>query len=292
METPSSPRQPTQLQIGAVLQAARRELAAAPFEPSTREASLLLGYLMDLSEAQLLARSKEPLPPGIHRRFRDLLNRRLTGEPVAYLTGEREFWGRAFAVDPRVLIPRPETEHLIEVALDLQLGERPVIVDIGTGSGCIAVTLAAEMATARVLATDLSPGALRVAASNARRHQVETRLSCLQADLTRGIDLSRVDLLVSNPPYIDPAEGPDLSIEVHDFEPHLALYAADQGRGLIGTLLDQATQLTSGVHVLLEIGYDQHQWLARATAERPHLELARIVPDYAGIPRTAILRRR
>ncbi len=278
--------------IGEVLAAARRRLTAAAFAPSAREASLLLGHLTGYSEAQLLARSKEPLPGATQERFLALIDRRLTGEPVAYLTGEREFWGRSFAVDRRVLIPRPETEHLIEAALAFELGERPTIVDIGTGSGCIAVTLAAELPAARVLATDFSLDALAVAAANARRHLRDQRLTCLQGDLAEGLDLQRVDLLVSNPPYVNPAEGPSLSHEVHHFEPHLALYADDAGRALITHLLDSARELRSGVHLLLEIGYDQHEWLANAIAERPRLELRRTVRDYGGIPRTAVIRRR
>jgi len=275
--------------IGDILATARRRLAAAAFAPSAREASLLLGHLTDFSEAQLLARSKEPLPAATEEQFQLLLGRRLTGEPVAYLTGEREFWGRSFAVDRRVLIPRPETEHLIEAALELELGERPTLVDIGTGSGCIDVTLAAELPSARVLATDLSLDTLAVANANARRHLSGQRLTCLQGDLAAGLDLSRVDLLVSNPPYINPAEGPGLSLEVHHFEPHLALYADNAGRALITNLLDSARDLRPGVHLLLEIGYDQHDWLTTAIAKRPGLELRRVIRDYGGIPRTAVI---
>ena len=130
------------------------------------------------------------MPPEAERRFRDLLARRLAGEPVSYLTGEREFWGRPFAVDSRVLIPRPETEHLVEVALALRLPAAPRILDVGTGSGFLAVTLALEIPGSRVVAVDLSPGALAVAARNARRLGAADRVSFLGADLTAALDLS------------------------------------------------------------------------------------------------------
>ncbi len=144
--------------------AARARLKTAPFEPSPREALLLVGRVLGLSEAQVLARGGEAVPEAAAREIEALLVRRLAGEPVAYLFGEREFFGRSFAVDPRVLIPRPETEHLVEIALALPLPARPRILDLGTGSGAIAVTLALELPAARVVATDRSPAALAVAA--------------------------------------------------------------------------------------------------------------------------------
>src|SRR3954471_4523721 len=196
-------------------------LAEAPALPAvtqcgstTREARLLLGHVLGLSEARVIARQETEVPPETERRFRDLLARRLTGEPVAYLIGEREFWGRPFAVDSRVLIPRPETEHVVEVALQERLPERPWVLDVGTGSGILAVTLALEIPGARTVATDLSPGALAVAAQNARRLGATVRL--VRTDLTAGLDLARFDLVVSNPPYIDPEDAPSLSPEVRD----------------------------------------------------------------------------
>src|SRR4051812_41376755 len=207
--------------IGQLLAEARPLLAATPFGASPREARLLLGHVLGLSEARMIARQETEVPPEAERRFRDLLARRLAGEPVSYLTGEREFWGRSFAVDSRVLIPRPETEHLVEVALSEWLPEQPWILDVGTGSGILAVTLALETPGSRVVATDLSPGALAVAAGNARRLGAGPQVSLVRTDLTAGLDLSRFDLVVSNPPYVDRAEMPEMSPEVYDFEPHL-----------------------------------------------------------------------
>src|SRR4030095_1300690 len=146
--------------VGQLLAEARPRLAATPFGASTREALLLLGHVLNLSEAQVLARQESEVSGEAERRFRDLLARRLTGEPVAYLLGEREFYGRPFYVDSRVLIPRPETEHVVEAALAERLPAAPRLLDVGTGSGCLAVTLALEIPGARVAATDLSAGAL------------------------------------------------------------------------------------------------------------------------------------
>ncbi len=279
--------------IGDLLRQGRRTLAAADgFEPSPREANLLLGYVLGRGEASLLAHRDEAVGSGAAARFRELLERRHHGEPVAYLLGEREFYGRAFSVDPRVLIPRPETEHLVEAALALELPASPRILDLGTGSGAIAVTLALEIPGARVVATDLSLPALRVLRTNIDRHGTGGRVNPVRGDLGAAFRLERFDLVVSNPPYVDPVEAAGLSPEVRDFEPHLALFALGSGRGILERLLDEARSLRPEVHLLVEIGYDQATWLRSAVAERRHLELVEIVRDYGDIPRTAVLRGR
>src|SRR5262249_43661580 len=150
--------------------------------------------------------------------------------------GEREFYGRRFAVDRRVLIPRPETEHVVEAALGLPLPTAPRILDVGTGSGCLAATLALELRGARAVACDLSPGALAVAAGNARRHGVAGRVAAVGSDLGAGLDLARFDLVVSNPPYVDPAELPGLSPEVRGFEPRVALVSPGRGVAVLARL--------------------------------------------------------
>ncbi len=253
---------------------------------------LLLTRVLDRTEASVLAHPEEPVPLPDAERFSDLLTRRLTGEPVAYLFGEKEFYGRPFAVDGRVLVPRPETEHLVEAVLALELPSRPILVDAGTGSGAIAVTLALELPDARVLATDVSLAALQVASANAERHSVSDRLVLIGGDLVSAVDLTRIDLLVSNPPYIDPAVASELSPEVTAFEPHLALFAPNRGRAVIERLLDEAPGVRHGAHAVLEIGHDQGEWLETQVSERPDWQLVRIVRDYGGMPRTAILLRR
>ncbi len=270
---------------------ARRRLAAAPFAPSTREAALLLGHVLGWSEAQVLARGERPVPPAAARRFAALLARRLGGEPVAYLTGEREFWGRSFHVDRRVLVPRPETEHLVEAALAAPLSAAPRILDVGTGSGCLAVTLALELPCARVVACDVSPAALAVAAANVRRHGAGGRVALVAADLCAPLDLAAFDLVVSNPPYVDPAAAGGLSPEVVDHEPAQALFAGERGRRELRRLVSGAAAgLAPGAVLLLEVGHDQATIVGEhATASGLHLE--GVTRDYAGIPRVVRLRR-
>lgn len=247
--------------------------------------------MLGLSEAQVLARSREPAPAKVVASFHELLERRLAGEPVAYLRGEREFFGRRFQVDSRALIPRPETEHLIEAALEISLPPAPRILDVGTGTGAIAVTLALEIPQARLLATDLSLAALALGDSNARAHAVSERVAFVASELLSALDLTRIDLLVSNPPYIDPAIASELSAEVTGFEPGLALFAANRGRAIGERLIGESGSLRPGTPVLLEIGYDQAGALTES-CERSPLELREIHQDLAGHDRLALLTRR
>jgi release factor glutamine methyltransferase len=276
--------------IGALLAGARPRLAAAPFHPSTREAALLLGAVLGLSEAQVFARPGAAVAEDLAARFEELLARRLEGEPVSYILGEREFYGRPFHVDSRVLIPRPETEHVVESALALRPPRGAAVLDVGTGSGCLAITLALEIPESRAVATDLSPGALAVARGNARRHRVEDRVHLLAADLVAGLDLSRFDLVVANPPYIAPADAPSLSPEVCNFEPHLALFSPGAGDSTLARLFGAASGLRPGVPLVVEIGFGQFD-AARRHAASAGLDLAGVRRDYSGIPRVLVLKR-
>lgn len=266
----------------------RSQLADAPFEPSTREAALLLGRVLGWTEARLLARSEVEVGTDQADRFRSLLARRLAGEPIAYILGEREFYGRAFSVDSRVLIPRPETEHLIETALELELPEHPRILDIGTGSGCIAVTLALEIPGARIVATDRSPGALALASANTTAHSVAHRVSLVAGDLAAALELPAFDLVVSNPPYVDPGVRPDLSPEITAHEPTEAVFAPQRGDSVLARLATELRGLRPGTPVLLEIGYDQRQSVAKLAADS-ELRLREVREDLAGHPRLALL---
>lgn len=277
--------------LGDLLGEGRTALSQASFAPARREAALLLSHILDLGEASVLARGEQEVAPDAAERFRALLERRLRGEPVAYLFGQREFFGRTFTVDHRVLVPRPETEHLIEAVLELNLPEAPRILDLGTGSGCIAVTLALEIPGAQVTATDISVGALAVLRANVRRHGVQRRVMAVAGDLMESLRLSSFDLVVSNPPYIDPGEAEGLSPEVRDFEPHLALFAPGHGASILERLVTAAASLGSGVKIVVEIGHDQEMSLRRMIASAPHLELVKLVRDYAGKPRTGVLLR-
>jgi release factor glutamine methyltransferase len=273
-----------------LLAEARRLLAATSFGAPPREAGLLLGALLGLSEVQVMAHPERPVGEAEAARFGALLERRLKGEPVAYLLGEREFYGRSFHVDPRVLIPRPETEHVVEAALALELPPGARIVDVGTGSGCLAVTLALEIPGSCVVATDLSPGALVVARGNARRHGVADRVRLLGTDLAAGLDLSHFDLLVSNPPYVDRADAPTLSPEVRDFEPHLALFSPGAGDETLARLFSASAGLPRGATVIAEIGFGQLD-AVRRHAMAASLLLIEAKEDYSGIPRVVTLRR-
>jgi release factor glutamine methyltransferase len=277
------------LLVGELLRDGRRRLGATAFAPP-REAALLLGAVLGLSEAQVMARDDEPVPPAAAARFAALLTRRLGGEPVAYLLGGREFYGRRFAVDERVLIPRPETEHVVEAALALRLPPAPRILDVGTGSGCLAVTLALELPGAVAVAADLSPGALAVAAANARRHGAGGRVALVASDLTAALDLARFDLVVSNPPYVDPGEAPGLSPEVCDFEPHLALFSPGSGDATLARLFRECARLRQGVPLVVEIGSGQLDAASRHAAAAA-LEIVAVRRDYAGVPRVLVLRR-
>lgn len=273
-----------------LLQEARAQLSLSRADTSPREAMTLLGHVLRLDEARLIARGERPVASAEAEHFRRLVRRRVAGEPVAYLLGRREFYGRDFVVDERVLIPRPETEHLVEAALGLDLPVSPRIADIGTGSGAIAVTLACELPDAEVVATDVDFGALLVARENARAHGAADRVRFLRCDLAAGLRLGQIDLLVSNPPYVATSAGTEVSREVLEFEPHLALFAPGRGRGLIRRLLATAEALRPGTAVVLEIGYDQGEWLRRSVTESAHLELVDLVRDYGGHERTAVLR--
>lgn len=263
----------------------------------------MMARALGCNEARVLAHPEDELDIETEGRFREMLERRLSGEPIAYIFGEREFYGRPFKVDPRVLIPRPETEHLVELALELagelagepagelQLPARPRILDLGTGSGCLAVTLACELPAARLTATDLSPAALAVARATARWHAVEDRVELVAADLALPLRLEGFDLVVSNPPYIGLDEASSLSIDVRDHEPGTALFAPGTRLSIIERLAAELGGLASGSLVAFEIGAGGEEAVAELLSGSP-LALVATRADYAGIPRVVVTRRR
>ncbi len=272
-----------------LIAAARTALLGSPHRPAAREATLLLAHLLGWSEAQVVARDETELSPEQAEAFHCLIARRVGGEPVAYLLGEREFFGRRFAVDDRVLIPRPETEHLVEAALGLPLPAAPRVLDIGTGSGCLAVTLALELPLARVFASDVSTGALAVARANAAR-LAPGRVRLAAADVDSAFALESFDLVVSNPPYIGRQEAADLSPEVVAFEPWSALFSPQESDTILRWLLGAALRLRRGAFMALELGFGQAPRLVEAVA--PGLLIRELRRDYAGIPRVMVLERR
>jgi len=277
--------------IRELLAEGRRELARPGIEAPGREANLLLKHLLGMTEAALLAHDRRPVPSAQVERFRSWVHDRRRGAPAAYLLGEREFWGRSFAVDRRVLIPRPESEHLVELALALALTSRARVLDVGTGSGCLAVTLAAERPDWRVVASDVSPAALAVARANARRHGVAARLSWLAADLAAAVELGAFDLVLSNPPYVAPDDAPGLAAEIRDHEPPLALFAGDGGTAVARRLLAAARALAPGAALALEVGSGQAERLRSTVAAEGGWELITTCRDLAGVERALLWRR-
>jgi release factor glutamine methyltransferase len=260
--------------------------AGVPY--SGREARLLLAHVLHLDEARLIARPEMALPDTDHQRFAELVERRAAGEPSAYLLGRREFYGRAFAVDRRVLVPRPETEHLVEAALALDLPEDAIVLDVGTGSGCVAITLALERPAARTLATDRSAGALAVARHNAAA--LGARVHLVGADLASALDVDRLDLVVSNPPYIAESEIATLPVDVREHEPRAALLAGPTGLEAYTRLVAQLVDLRPGTPLAVEVGAAQ-AGRVQALFEGSGFRHERTLPDYAGIPRVVIGRR-
>jgi release factor glutamine methyltransferase len=268
-----------------VVAEARRALAAATPPISARETRWLVGLALGLSETALLARAADTIAADRLDHVRQLVARRLSGEPFAYLAGEREFYGRPFLVDRRVLVPRPETEHLVEETLRLPGAPRGFL-DVGTGSGAIALTLALELPRARVVASDLSPAALAVAALNRRR--LRAPASLLAADGTAGVDLAAIDVVVSNPPYVA-EDDPEVEPGVRAHEPFAALFADDGGFAILERLIADVT--ASPVRwLLLEIGAGQADRIA-SRARAAGFSSVRFAADLAGHPRVAILGR-
>jgi len=281
--------------LRAALQQARERLIAAGIEAGEAmlDAELLARHALGWDRATLVARLGDETPTRLEAALVPLLERRVRREPMAYILGVQEFWGRDFRVGPGVLIPRPETELLVEEALawarERASSAPPVVVDIGTGSGCLAITLALELAGAVVHATDISPAALAVAEENARHFGATVRFHC--GPLLDSVP-PPVDLLVSNPPYVTRAAYASLQPEVRAYEPESALVGGNDGLDVIRQVFAAAGHwLAPGGRLLLEIGYDQAEAVARLAAERPELELLRIAPDLQGIPRAVVAAR-
>jgi release factor glutamine methyltransferase len=239
---------------------ARETITAAGVRPqdAALDAEVLARKVLDCDRASLIVRLREEEPAEFSAAYAPLVERRSLREPMAYIVGEREFWGRPFAVTPGVLIPRPETELIVEESLSLFRDKAPgVIIDVGTGSGCLAVSLAAEFPDARVVATDISMAALGVARRNAAANGVEARIDFRLADLLDTIT-ERADLIVSNPPYVASGDAPGLVPEVREHEPHVALFAGEDGLHVYRRLFPSARpRLRAGGRLILEVGYDQ-----------------------------------
>ncbi len=264
--------------IAAILKKAAAVLSSVSETPRL-EAEVLLAHATGLSRTAILAHPERLLAPDEEARYNELLFRRAQGAPLPYLTGRIEFYGLEFTVTPDVLIPRPETETLVERAL---AWKPRTVIDVGTGSGCVAIALAVHLPRSRIWATDISRAALQVAVDNARRHGVADRILFVQADLLSPLR-GPVDLVVGNPPYVAEEEWDALPTSVRDYEPRRALDGGPGGLRVIWRLLEDAPRLLHpGGVLLMEIGAAQGGRAADLARTCIPGAQVRIYPDLAG----------
>ncbi len=285
----------SQLTLRALVAECAAVLELAQVEAAPKTASLLVRELLGLDLSALIAFPERPVAEEDAARVRAALTRRAAGEPLQYITGHQEFFGLDFIVTPAVLIPRPETEHIIEAVLD-HCRERtltaPRILDVGTGSGCIAVTLAVKLPKANVTAVDISPDSLEVAKTNAACHGVADRMTFLESDFlsafTHRDDLLPYDIVASNPPYIPTREFDGLQREVRDHEPYRALIGGERGTEAYEILLkDVPARLAPGGVFICEVGFNQAARIIDI-GEAAGWTCVRIVTDMQSIERTLV----
>ncbi|HME31406.1 MAG TPA: peptide chain release factor N(5)-glutamine methyltransferase [Terriglobales bacterium] len=302
------------MQLKEALASAVERLEAANVGSPRMNAEVLLMFVLCADRAYLYAHPERELTAEEENRYGEVLGQRATGIPSQYITGHQEFWGLDFVVSPAVLIPRPETEHLVEAVLELARGvPSPKLVDVGTGSGCVALALAHELKDAEVCATDLSADALETARANAARLQLESRVQFLQCDVLRPVpnqdppviptedfspsggtclsDFRDFDFVVSNPPYVGFGEADKVQRSVFEFEPRMAVFAGENGLDVIHPLIEQAHQaLKPGGWLALEIGYSMRDAVVNLLSPKDW-EDVRVVPDLQGIPRVVTARK-
>jgi release factor glutamine methyltransferase len=309
------------VQLKQALTSAVERLEAADVGSPRMNAETLLMFVLSVNRAYLYAHPERELSPEEETRYDEALSQRASGTPSQYITGHQEFWGLDFVVSPAVLIPRPETEHLVETVLELARGlVQPRIVDVGTGSGCIGLALAHELRNAEVFGIDLSEDALEVARANAARLQLDGRVQFLQCDVLTPISedsilchpersevavatergrmppLSAIkfrdfDFAVSNPPYVGFSEADKVQKSVFEFEPRMAVFAGENGLDVVRPLIQQAHEaLKHGGWLAMEIGYSMRDAVLRLLSPTMWKEL-QTVPDLQGIPRVVMARK-
>ncbi len=282
--------------IAEALKVASATLRAAAVPNDLLDAQTLLAHALNCDRTHLIVHYNQPLTDEQQANYQTLIVRRATGEPLQYITGQQEFFGLPFVVTPAVLIPRPETEIIIEETIRLaqqHSWQAPVIVDAGTGSGCIAVTLARELEGAQIFATDISAEALAVARQNAELNGVAARVQFIQSDWLAALPREPfADFILANPPYVAAHEMPALQREVRDWEPPLALTDHGDGLGCYRRLLQDApSRLKAGGYFLCELGYTQAAAVS-ALAAQTVWTAPQLINDLQGIPRTLVLQRR
>lgn len=285
------------MNIGEALSIGKKQLAEADTPSPSLNAEVLMQRLLGVEKVYLFSHSERTLTAEEARTYFSWTARRSGGEPAQYITGHQEFWGLDFEVTPDVLIPRPETEHLIETVLELNHSAAPRIVDVGTGSGCIAIALAREIPGAQIVAVDQSREALNVAARNAERLGVCARIEFMGGDLLTPFSVEGrgawLDFVVSNPPYVPRSEWAVLAKEVRDHEPPSAIYSPNSNPIMLFRRLirDSTPHLRRGGYLVMEIGAGQQPEL-QAEFKEECWEGLRFVNDLQSIPRVVVARRR
>ena len=310
MSTPDRASNISAWDVRVALKEGMARLRAAQVPSHTFATELLLMHALGRDRTWLYTHPEATLDAADAEKYLGLIARRAEGEPTQYLTGKQEFWGLEFEVTPAVLIPRPETEHVMEVAL-ARLGPRGFkihldsglpreklrIADVGTGSGCLAVALAHELPHADIFATDISAAALEVAQRNAARHNAGDRINFLQTNLLDGLTAQVAsdgkksrdfDLIVSNPPYVAREESAELQREVRDHEPHAALFGGPTGVEMYARIIEGAgSLLRSGGILVTELGYNSAEHVRAILADQKYWTNVTFTDDLAGIPRVA-----
>ncbi|MBN2239546.1 MAG: peptide chain release factor N(5)-glutamine methyltransferase [Dehalococcoidales bacterium] len=276
------------MRIREALEQARKNLSDNKIEDAALEAEVLLRYVLNVERTFLFTCPDKELTSDEHRKFMGLINRRTKGEPTAYITGTREFYGLDFKVNPSVLIPRPETELLVDTTIQaVNEFSYKTIADIGTGSGCIAVSLAVNLPAIKIYATDISSSALETACKNAELHDVSGRITFLEGNLLVPLP-EKIDIIVANLPYITQADLP--SVNTLDYEPESALHGGANGLVEIFNLISQSKEyLTPGGTLLLETGQGQGEAVCDYIMQIHPLEIPQIYNDLAGIDRVVRL---
>jgi len=282
------------VQLKQALASAVGQLESAEVGSPRLNAETLLMFVLGVNRAYLYAHPERELTSEEQAGYDEVVGQRSTGMPSQYITGHQEFWGLDFVVSPAVLIPRPETEHLVETVLELvRRVAKPKIVDVGTGSGCIALVLASELKDAEVLGVDLSADALEVARANAARLQLDDHAKFLQSNVLEALaGVHDFDFVVSNPPYVGRNEADKVQRSVFEFEPKIAVFSGESGLDVIRPLITQAHEaLKSGGWLAMEIGFSMRDIVLELLLPTMWDDI-RVVPDLQGIPRVIAAQKR
>lgn len=285
------------LTISKAIQLSSDFLKKRGFAQPRLEAELLLANVLSTNRLQLYLKFDKELSDEEKIKYREALKRRADFEPVAYIIGEKEFLSRPFFVDRSTLIPRPETELLVEKTIDIakelsrENGAALKVLEIGVGSGIIAVSLALSGLNLEITATDISEDAINIAVKNAERHNAVEKIRFIKGDLFEGAKGS-YDIIVSNPPYVGLSEKDALAKDIIDWEPHSALFAGEDGLDIARRIIAQApANLNTGGYLIFEIGMGQDENISKIISDSQELNLTTIVKDYAKIPRVVIAKK-